>query len=348
MWLLIPSSELDSAPADADLKSDLKSLFPDTPLSTGNASVDSFVSYLRDFLANRSVLLESGREPVTNDGSGRTLLESSAKSSEPQTNQTGNKTPSSSSRTFPDSSSIPIATLTDGRWMSSQMTLLGEWEPFSGTWPGSGSMRNGVVFERPMSAPVMAERESSFWPTAKAITGGAEQWQTPGTDSFRSRGGDRADEMGLDQEARFWQTPQARERWSIAEYGNARPLNEQVINWATPLTGQTALWGTPNAHGRSYSARDVHHGIQLANQTETWESSPTVQPIQDGKACWCRVPGCVLRGHKRKLNPIFVLWMMGWPHWWLLTEPVPLGHSGMASYLSKQRTALFYLLGGRV
>ena len=35
----------------------------------------------------------------------------------------------------------------------------------------------------------------------------AAMWQTPGTDSFRSRGGDRKDEMGLDQQARHWPTP---------------------------------------------------------------------------------------------------------------------------------------------
>src|SRR4029434_7062682 len=29
-------------------------------------------------------------------------------------------------------------------------------------------------------------------------------WQTPATDSFRSRGGDRKDEMGLDQQARMF------------------------------------------------------------------------------------------------------------------------------------------------
>jgi hypothetical protein len=33
-------------------------------------------------------------------------------------------------------------------------------------------------------------------------------WQTPATDSFRSRGGERKDEQGLDQQARgFWPTP---------------------------------------------------------------------------------------------------------------------------------------------
>src|SRR5882672_260027 len=35
----------------------------------------------------------------------------------------------------------------------------------------------------------------------------ANQWQTPATDSFRSRGGDRKDEMGLDQQARSHQAP---------------------------------------------------------------------------------------------------------------------------------------------
>ena len=35
----------------------------------------------------------------------------------------------------------------------------------------------------------------------------ATYWQTPATDSFRSRGGDRVNEMGLDQQSRFWPTP---------------------------------------------------------------------------------------------------------------------------------------------
>jgi hypothetical protein len=41
------------------------------------------------------------------------------------------------------------------------------------------------------------------------LTDEASAWQTPGTDSFRSRGGDRKDEMGLDQQARHWPTPGA-------------------------------------------------------------------------------------------------------------------------------------------
>lgn len=36
-------------------------------------------------------------------------------------------------------------------------------------------------------------------------------WQTPATDSFRSRGGDRKGEQGLDQQARMFPTPAARD-----------------------------------------------------------------------------------------------------------------------------------------
>jgi len=44
------------------------------------------------------------------------------------------------------------------------------------------------------------------------LEGAAELWQTPAVDSFRSRGGDRKDEMGLDQQARIaWSTPASRD-----------------------------------------------------------------------------------------------------------------------------------------
>jgi hypothetical protein len=69
----------------------------------------------------------------------------------------------------------------------------------------------------------------AVWPTALAQDGAkstrrrqggpdlktfarAALWPTPATDSFRSRGGERKDEMGLDQLARrsaIWSTPRA-------------------------------------------------------------------------------------------------------------------------------------------
>jgi len=47
----------------------------------------------------------------------------------------------------------------------------------------------------------------------------AELWQTPATDSFRSRGGDRKDEQGLDQQARMFATP---ESWPTPNVSDAK------------------------------------------------------------------------------------------------------------------------------
>jgi hypothetical protein len=38
-------------------------------------------------------------------------------------------------------------------WRTSQRCLLGEWETFSGRWPRSGSMQNGIVYRLPPLVP---------------------------------------------------------------------------------------------------------------------------------------------------------------------------------------------------
>ena len=62
-------------------------------------------------------------------------------------------------------------------------------------------------------------------------------WQTPATDSFRSRGGDRKDEMGLDQEARAfpcsrpdYPTPKDGEDSSPITPGSRRPSARKKLN----------------------------------------------------------------------------------------------------------------------
>lgn len=67
--------------------------------------------------------------------------------------------------------------------------------------------------------------QATNWPTPRSTDehgpgehgeGGADLrtaalWPTPATDSFRSRGGERKDEQGLDQQARLWATPTSRD-----------------------------------------------------------------------------------------------------------------------------------------
>jgi DNA (cytosine-5)-methyltransferase 1 len=99
--------------------------------------------------------------------------------------------------------------------------------------------------------------------------------------SFRSRGGDRKDEPGLDQQARFFPTPAARD------------------------------YRTPNK--RTYQERsETKKGEQLQNFVEhRFLSSLPVPAIQDGPPFSESVPIS-----RRRLNPRFVEWLMGFPIGW--------------------------------
>jgi hypothetical protein len=108
----------------------------------------------------------------------------------------------------------------------------------------------------------------------------ATLWQTPATDSFRSRGGDRADEMGLDQQARFFPTPAARD------------------------------YRTPNK--RTFQERGgTKKGEQLQNFVEHRFPSRPDPVTQDGPASSESV-----QTSRRRLNPRFAEWLMGFPIGW--------------------------------
>lgn len=105
----------------------------------------------------------------------------------------------------------------------------------------------------------------------------AEHWQTPATDSFRSRGGERKDEMGLDQQARMFPTPASRD------------------------------YRTPNK--RTFQERSgTTKGEQLQNFVEHHLDSPPAPPTPDGPPSSESVPTS-----RRRLNPRFVEWLMGFP-----------------------------------
>ena len=57
-------------------------------------------------------------------------------------------------------------------WRTSQLCLNGEWETFSGTWPESGTTRNGQLFRRAPWVPHMCDDECSLWPTPTASMDG--------------------------------------------------------------------------------------------------------------------------------------------------------------------------------
>lgn len=104
----------------------------------------------------------------------------------------------------------------------------------------------------------------------------AEYWQTPGTDSFRSRSGDRKNEMGLDQQARMhWVTPNARD-------------------WKSETSSEN------NSYNKSPN---------LSRQV--YRLSPQDQQIQAGRTS--SPSGPISR---QRLSPRFVEWLLGLPLKW--------------------------------
>jgi hypothetical protein len=205
----------------------------------------------------------------------------------------------------------------------------------------------------------------------------AEQWQTPAADSFRSRGGDRVNEMGLDQQARFWGTPSSHERThNPREVDHGTQLANQASAWPSPTEGtpnslrgsgqdpeirregghsinlQDAVSTWPSPQSRDYrsgktvenygNARPLNEAIESFRSTSLLAPSPLVPTIQDGEK-YSNAP----LGLVRRLNPAFVAWLMGLPWWWTNPEPINSARSETESYLCRQRRLLFYLLGGQ-
>ena len=57
-------------------------------------------------------------------------------------------------------------------WKTWQLSLTTEWEPFSGTWPTSGTMRSGQLYPRAPWVRHTCDSECSQWPTPTASMDG--------------------------------------------------------------------------------------------------------------------------------------------------------------------------------
>lgn len=145
-------------------------------------------------------------------------------------------------------------------------------------WATPRADDRGKVGMGKMTDTARVERESGET-FALSLTDQAHLWQTPAMDSFRSRGGDRKDEMGLDQQARMFPTP----TMSDATRGNFASKEKRTKG------------------GR---------GKQLADQSCIFRASPPAPPIPDGQ------PSCESGQSSRRLSPRFVEWLLGLPIGW--------------------------------
>ena len=173
----------------------------------------------------------------------------------------------------------------------------------------------------------------SMWATPDTPSGG--RTLPPGTSATGMAPDGRKVTVGLENQAQMWGTP----RGSDGEKGGP---NMSFGSGGTPLPAQAAKWPTPNAHqdtrGAQASmeaviARDGKHQHALSDVAlvfsrpapETWAHGRTPLPTirlsrRLFRSATSRMPAATLRRlskqetwTKRRLNPLFVEWLMGFP-----------------------------------
>ncbi len=223
-------------------------------------------------------------------------------------------------------------------WRTCQRCLLEDWESFSGSWPASGTMRNGSVYRRHKSEPIIEDCGGGAWPTpsvcgnynrkgASATSGdglatAVQMWLTPTVaDTFTGhlQSSQQKDgsmhSVNLSQAVQMWTTPRASDHKASDRNDETKfSLTEAVKYWPTPK-------GSPSGPDYARMNRAESGGDDLATAVAR-EMLPTPKSrdwkvqTQRGKHApqdsLCNQPGIV----GGQLNPTWVEWLMGYSLGW--------------------------------
>lgn len=247
-------------------------------------------------------------------------------------------------------------------WKIPQSSLFEDSEPSSVAWPRSGTMRNGVCWERPTLAPRTNGTASGLWPTIRAtdadrggrgdliqaIRGNPNShytlWQTPVADDAVDRKAGKWNSRGepkLSAQVMMWPTPISTDyKAGCGKTGNRSSEKSAKAGWK--LTEAVALWPTPQArdhfppHKPEYIAakKAQGHGMSNLNDVVALWPTPTVhgnynrkgasQNSGDGLAT-AVAQSNTQTGQPtppKRLNPAWVEWLMGVPHGWTDLKPL--------------------------
>jgi hypothetical protein len=132
------------------------------------------------------------------------------------------------------------------------------------------------------------------------LTDDVQFWQTPSSENFRSRGGNRIDEMGLDNQVKNWSTPAVDDANQVTrDSGIFKSLTRDVRAWGTPRAQDCKGTG-PKGTGPKGTVSQLH-------RLKKGYLDAQVEEIADG-------------GRKdESLNPDWEETLMGWEIGW--TDP---------------------------
>lgn len=210
----------------------------------------------------------------------------------------------------------------DGLWRRMyqgcfQVMMDGSLETFSGTWPRSGTMRNGTVYQRQPSVPRTSVIGYSSWPTPKASIDGT----SPKTLQMVRDGKAEASLQRVVLMPERWPTPRAANPGSrIASTGGKILAQEVEIaeGIRNPLTRKR--WPTPRvsmANGPSQAEVEAGNPKRRLETEVACFPTPTASPWRSGNGR--RDNGHTPQLPERiggQLNPTWVEWLMGFPLGW--------------------------------
>lgn len=162
------------------------------------------------------------------------------------------------------------------------------------------------------------------------LAGQAGSWQIPTAGNFWGRGGDRRREAMLDQQARHWPTPAAR------DYKGANGVDHLEHG-----TGRLHLDQLPNFVQFRFSPRGRMIQRGSLSLTSTRNCLPPSWPTASASTGTDQ-PDLLSRA---RLNPGFAAWLMGWPWWWTNPAPISCAVSEMVLWRCKLLRHLSCLLG---
>lgn len=217
-------------------------------------------------------------------------------------------------------------------WTKKKVNLKSERHPESWeNWPTAGGTRSGSLFQRPTWAPPMDERAGS------ALHGG---WATPNAHDGRRPGADLHSTQGanLSRDAALWATPTTMAAKGVGYQRQTNGTNTPILSgqaehWPTPASRD---FRTPNSQ-ESQERRNHTGGEQLPNFVEH-HFSHQARTTLNGQGLSPTGPTS-----RRRLNPAFGCWLMGWPIWWTSPALINCAKSEMESYRFRLQSHLLSL-----
>ena len=159
-------------------------------------------------------------------------------------------------------------------WKTSQASFMEELNTYSETWPRSGSMRNGQVFEHQTLARPIVENGFLSWPTADTNDRNPKPENHRTDTNFDPKTGTGRHSISLGQVAANWSTPRANDSEKRGNISNDPRSGLPAIaqHWATPTTQEIPHYDMELTETGRRTSKDgtSSHSMNLEDSARIW------------------------------------------------------------------------------